>query len=166
MVSNNQNAALHADPKGIHDNFPLGSMCVKSCSKTACQIIVYSLLIGCHAVGPGDARPTAAAIVRDEGMVGKLGGKVILITGCSSGIGIETARALLATGAHVFVTARDVAKGQAVVQDLLGSSNGTGQISLLSLDLTSLKSVRACASEFLQKSQQLNILITNAGRKA
>lgn len=37
--------------------------------------------------GPGDARPTALDIVKDEGMLGKLAGKVILITGASSGIG-------------------------------------------------------------------------------
>lgn len=36
----------------------------------------------------------------------------VLITGCSSGIGIETARAMKATGAHVFATARDLNKGK------------------------------------------------------
>lgn len=113
--------------------------------------------------GPGDARPTAAEILHDEDMVGNLCGKVILITGCSSGLGIETARALLATGAHVFVTARDTVKGQEVVRDLTESTSASGRISLLSLDLNSLESVRACAKEFLQRSNQLNILITNAG---
>ena len=50
--------------------------------------------------GPGDARPTAADIVKDENAAGKLVGKVFLITGCSAGLGIETSRALRATGAR------------------------------------------------------------------
>ena len=37
--------------------------------------------------GPGDARPDALEVVKDEDKVGKLDGKVILITGASSGIG-------------------------------------------------------------------------------
>ncbi len=62
--------------------------------------------------GPGDARPTALQIVSDEGLLGALPGSVFLVTGCSSGIGVETARALHATGADVSLTVRDVAKGQ------------------------------------------------------
>lgn len=37
--------------------------------------------------GPGDGRPSALDIVKDEGLEGKLSDKVVLITGCSSGIG-------------------------------------------------------------------------------
>ena len=61
--------------------------------------------------GPGDARPTALQIVEDEGFTGKLTDKVFLVTGVSSGIGVETMRALYATGGHVFGTVRNVAKG-------------------------------------------------------
>ena len=48
--------------------------------------------------GAGDARPSALQIIKDEGLQGALKGKVVFITGCSSGIGVETARALHATG--------------------------------------------------------------------
>ena len=63
--------------------------------------------------GPGDARPTALQIVEDEGLTGKLTDKVFLVTGVSSGIGIETMRALYATGGHVFGTVRNMEKGEA-----------------------------------------------------
>lgn len=62
--------------------------------------------------GPGDARPTALKIVEDEGLTGKLTDKVFLVTGVSSGIGIETMRALYATGGHVFGTVRNMQKGE------------------------------------------------------
>lgn len=57
--------------------------------------------------GPGDARPTALQILEDESLVGKLTDKVFLVTGTSSGIGIETLRALYATGGHVIGTVRE-----------------------------------------------------------
>ena len=60
--------------------------------------------------GPGDSRPTALEIVQDEGLQGKLGGKVVLLTGASAGLGVETARALHSTGARLFLTTRDMAK--------------------------------------------------------
>ncbi|KAI4087759.1 MAG: hypothetical protein LQ344_006578 [Seirophora lacunosa] len=109
--------------------------------------------------GPGDARPTALDIVKDEGLEGKLSDKVVLITGCSSGIGIETARAMAATGAKVFCTARDMKKGEAALADILKP----GQVELVKMDLNSLDSVRTAAKEILSKTQTLNILINNAG---
>ncbi|KAJ5588116.1 hypothetical protein N7537_010794 [Penicillium hordei] len=109
--------------------------------------------------GPGDSRPTALQIIEDEGLEGKFADKVFLITGCSSGIGIETARALSKTGARIFVTARDTQKAKAALGDLLESN----QVQLLVLDLSSLASIRACAAEFLSQSQKLHVLIMNAG---
>jgi NAD(P)-dependent dehydrogenase (short-subunit alcohol dehydrogenase family) len=110
--------------------------------------------------GPGDARPTAIQIVKDEERIGDLKGKVVLITGCSSGLGIETARALRATGATLFLTARNLEKAKAALGDILDDA---AKVTLLKLDLESLASVRACAAEFKAKSTTLNILINNAG---
>lgn len=109
--------------------------------------------------GPGDSRPTAQQIIKDEELEGKLTGKVILITGCSSGIGIETAKALSTTGATLYLTARDLNKAR----NALGSFSEQSNIHLLELDLESFASVRKCAAEFLSKSSTLNILINNAG---
>lgn len=109
--------------------------------------------------GPGDARPTALQIIQDENLDSKLQGKVVLITGCSSGIGIETAKALHTTGATLYLTARNLEKAKSALGDLVSSP----RVHLLELDLESLDSVRACAKEFLSKSSQLNIFIANAG---
>ncbi|KAJ5769083.1 short-chain dehydrogenase [Penicillium odoratum] len=109
--------------------------------------------------GPGDARPTALQIIKDENLEDGLVGKSILITGCSSGLGIETARALYRTGATLYLTARDVKKMQSTLSDLADSP----RVHFLHLDLNSLSSVRECAETFLSKSQTLNILIENAG---
>ncbi|KAI0192890.1 hypothetical protein EV127DRAFT_335994 [Xylaria flabelliformis] len=117
--------------------------------------------------GPGDARPTALQVIKDERRQdGSLGDKVILITGCSSGLGIETARALKSTGATLFLTARNLEKARAALRDILdegGDDDDNGKVHLLRLDLESLASVRACVEEFLAKSQTLNVLVTNAG---
>ncbi|KAJ6091954.1 hypothetical protein N7467_003923 [Penicillium canescens] len=109
--------------------------------------------------GPGDARPTALQIISDEQLNGKWTDKTILITGCSSGIGIETAKALYETGATVYATARDLNKAKSALSSILDS----GRVHLLELDLESLASVRKCAETFLAKSDRLNVLITNAG---
>ncbi|KAJ4202351.1 WW domain-containing oxidoreductase [Fusarium falciforme] len=109
--------------------------------------------------GPGDSRPTGTQIIQDEDLVGKLSGKVAFITGCSSGIGIETAKALHLAGMTLYLTARNLAKARTALGDLIDSD----RVHLIELDLESLGSVRSCAAEFLSKSQTLNILICNAG---
>lgn len=109
--------------------------------------------------GPEDGRPTALQIIKDNELVDNLSSKVILITGCSSGLGIETARALKLTGAKVFVTARDIKKGKEALGDILED----GMVQLLELRLDSLTNVRSFVEGFKSKTSKLNILINNAG---
>lgn len=110
--------------------------------------------------GVGDARPTALQIVQDSDAVGNLAGKVIVLTGVSAGIGIETARALAATGATLFLTARNLKKAESVLQDILDSDC----VSLVEMDNNSFASIRAAATSILKQSNnKVNILIASAG---
>ncbi|RYP60856.1 hypothetical protein DL769_007956 [Monosporascus sp. CRB-8-3] len=74
--------------------------------------------------GSGDARPTALRIVRDNDLGNKWASRVVLVTGATSGIGIETARALHATGADVYFTARDTKEGQETKDYIVYNSVG------------------------------------------
>ncbi|KAK1999774.1 short-chain dehydrogenase [Colletotrichum falcatum] len=113
--------------------------------------------------GPGDSRPTAVQIIQDQGLVGKWTGKVAIVTGCSpGGLGPETARALHVAGADVYMTVRDIAKGEQVAKDIL-SDGKPGKVDVIQLDLGSLESVRRGAKDFLSKSDRLNVLVNNAG---
>lgn len=113
--------------------------------------------------GSGDARPTALQVLEDNNLIQAWPDKVVLITGASSGIGIETARAMYATGAQIFVMVRNIAKMQPIVSDIIKSNKGTGTIEIIEMDLDSLDSVKNAARRFLQKSSRLNVLINNAG---
>ncbi|PVH72893.1 short-chain dehydrogenase/reductase-like protein [Cadophora sp. DSE1049] len=113
--------------------------------------------------GAGDARPTADKIVEDEGLVGKLQDKTIVITGCSSGIGLETTRALFKTGARLFLTARNLEKAREALKDLPVPEDKQ-RLQIFQLDQTSLDSVRTCADEINRAANgSLNIMICNAG---
>lgn len=113
--------------------------------------------------GEGDARPTALQIIHDEGLVNKMSDKVMLVTGSSSGLGLETVRALQATGAHIFMQVRDMKRGQEVLEEIRATSEGKGKLELLEMELDSFKSVKAGAAEFLKRSDKLNVLVNNAG---
>ncbi|KAI8651270.1 hypothetical protein NCS55_01370800 [Fusarium keratoplasticum] len=112
--------------------------------------------------GPDDARPTALKIIRDEDLDGKLTGKVFLITGCTSGIGIEIARAIHATGADVYITGRQADKGKEVVNRILADGK-PGKVVYLDMSLDSIASAKKAAANFLGLSKTLNVLICNAG---
>lgn len=85
-----------------------------------------------------------------------LAGKRILVTGVSAGLGVETARALVAHGASVVGTARDLAKARAATAHIPG-------IELVEMDLASLVSVRAAADALNAKGEMFDVVIANAG---
>jgi NAD(P)-dependent dehydrogenase (short-subunit alcohol dehydrogenase family) len=93
-----------------------------------------------------------------------LKGKRILVTGASAGLGVETARALAAHGAHVIGVARDLGKAQAATEQVRkAAASGGGSLELIAMDLASLDSVRACADTLLIKGDPLDVVIANAG---
>ncbi|KAF4987112.1 hypothetical protein FDECE_15595 [Fusarium decemcellulare] len=112
--------------------------------------------------GPNDARPTALKIIRDEGLDGKLSGKVFLVTGCTSGVGVEIARAIHATEADVYITGRQADKGKEVVDRILADEK-PGKVVYLDMALDSISNVKQAAANFLELSKTLNVLICNAG---
>ena len=93
-----------------------------------------------------------------------LRGKRILVTGVSAGIGVETARALAAHGAHVVGAARDLAKAEASATQVRKDADANGgRFELVALDLANLESVRACADHLIADGQAFDLVIANAG---
>jgi NAD(P)-dependent dehydrogenase (short-subunit alcohol dehydrogenase family) len=99
----------------------------------------------------------------DEVLAGvDLHGTQAIVTGASTGLGLETARALAAVGAHVVLAGRDPARIDAAVATVR-EQVPDGQLEAGMLDLTSLDSVRDFASWFATTHPHLHLLVNNAG---
>jgi NAD(P)-dependent dehydrogenase (short-subunit alcohol dehydrogenase family) len=111
------------------------------------------------------AEKFGAKSTADEVLSGiNLKGKRFLITGASSGIGLETARSLVVHGASVVGAVRDLAKAEQATASIRdAASQGGGSLELINLDLASLQSVRACADKLLADGQPFDSIIANAG---
>jgi NAD(P)-dependent dehydrogenase (short-subunit alcohol dehydrogenase family) len=91
-----------------------------------------------------------------------LSGRTALVTGGTSGIGTETARALAAAGARVVITARDKAKAEEAL-DHLQQAAPDADFDYALVDLGSLDSVRKASEDILERFPVIHILINNAG---
>jgi NAD(P)-dependent dehydrogenase (short-subunit alcohol dehydrogenase family) len=108
--------------------------------------------------------PFGATSTTDEVLAGvDLGGKRILVTGVSAGLGVETARALAARGATVVGAARDLDKAETATAEVSAAAANGGGLDLVALDLASLASVRACADALVAAGKPLDAVICNAG---
>ncbi|MEQ8991791.1 MAG: SDR family NAD(P)-dependent oxidoreductase, partial [Pseudomonadales bacterium] len=101
----------------------------------------------------------------DEVLAGiDLHGKRILVTGVSAGLGVETARALVARGAHVVVAVRDPDQADRATAAVRAAATAAGGgFELVRLDLAALGSVRACADALVAQGKRLDVIIANAG---
>jgi NAD(P)-dependent dehydrogenase (short-subunit alcohol dehydrogenase family) len=106
-----------------------------------------------HKIGSGFGAETTAA----EAVAGiDLTGKLAVVTGGYSGIGLETTRALTAAGAHVVVPARRRATAEKALR-------GFENVEVDELDLADLDSVRAFAERFLASGRGIDVFLGSAG---
>lgn len=91
-----------------------------------------------------------------------LHGRVALVTGANTGIGLVTARELARLGAHLFITCRNAATALAA-RDRIRAGSASAQVEALHMELGDFASVRACAQTFLARGLPLHLLVNNAG---
>ncbi|MEA2483412.1 MAG: hypothetical protein QOC55_1359 [Thermoleophilaceae bacterium] len=109
-----------------------------------------------HAIGSGFGyRTTAAEAVADI----DLGGKLAIVTGGYSGLGLETVKALAGVGAHVVVPSRRRDYATDVLSEI---DPGRGSVEVDELDLSDLAGVHRFAQRFLDSGRSIDIQINNA----
>src|ERR1700720_3216099 len=110
------------------------------------------------------AGPFGATSTTDDVLSGRdLSRKRVLVTGVSAGLGVETARALVAHGAQVVGAARDLAKAEQATAEVRAQAAKGGGLELVELDLASLESVRACADALVADGRPFDLVVANAG---
>ena len=91
-----------------------------------------------------------------------LTGKIIIVTGANSGLGLECATTFAEKGATVVMAVRSIQKGEQAKADIL-KQHPQARLDLMKLDVGDLKSVREFADAFKSKYDRLDILLNNAG---
>ncbi|XP_050436237.1 retinol dehydrogenase 14 [Adelges cooleyi] len=89
-------------------------------------------------------------------------GKVVIITGCNSGIGKETAKDMAKRGARLIMACRNL-ETSSTVKDEIVKESGNTDVVLMQLDLSSLDSVRQFAAKVIKQEARLDVLVNNAG---
>jgi len=107
------------------------------------------------------SRKTNAEQVADD-FAARAKGKYIVVTGGNSGLGKETCRVLSKQGAHIILLSRSIENGEKAKSDILLTNPG-GDITVMSVDLGNMASIRKFAQEYISTKKPLDILINNAG---
>ena len=97
-----------------------------------------------------------------SGEIGDLTGRVVVVTGANSGLGLVSARELARSGARVVLAVRDPQKGESA-RTLIASAVADADLDVRSLDLASLASVREFATGVAADHGRVDILLNNAG---
>ena len=90
----------------------------------------------------------------------KINSLIALVTGANKGIGLSTTKQLLGMGYHVYLGARDEAKGQAAIEQL--NRLGFSKVSLLVVDVSDAASVADAVKRFASLETRLDVLVNNA----
>ena len=88
--------------------------------------------------------------------------RLVLITGTTSGLGLETAKQLAAKKVHLVLAARNITLAQKQAEVMI-KETGNKNIEVMHLDLSSFRSIEAFASLFTDKFESLDVLVNNAG---
>ena len=93
--------------------------------------------------------------------MGRLTGKIAVVTGANSGMGFATARALIKEGATVIMLCRDETRGKEAYKKLL--EDGNGRTYLILCDLGDYDSIRRFAAQVKEQFGRVDVLVNNAG---
>merc|ERR1711907_507247 len=125
----------------------------------ACTVAIRLLTVRTNRDGTKASPPSLTPYLNS-----RMDGKVVLITGGTSGVGYQTAVALAKAGARLIITSRSSTRAldaaKLVAEDAFVSC---AQIDGVALDVSSLESVKRCAAEIVAKYSRLDALVHNAG---
>jgi retinol dehydrogenase 12 len=95
-------------------------------------------------------------------MTNELDGKVMIVTGASTGIGKESARALAGRGATVVMVSKDKARAEAALEDIRATT-GSSKLESVTADLSLVSDARRVGKELAARLPRLDVLLNNAG---
>ena len=126
--------------------------------RTSSSALLAPCLVGSGQTAEAPVSPFGRTSTAEEVTEGlDLSGKTALVTGCNSGIGLETMRVLALRGAHVIGTGRTVERAR------LACDTVQGRATPVALELSDFDSVVACADAVQAMDTPIDMLICNAG---